>query len=105
MIIAAYKDALEVCDPLKEEKKPPKSVNIKKARRGARAREAARRGDRGVPPLVLVSERRRLSLGKVRYARKIAEEAGASEEVLALLPKPVKKKKDIVWEMVPMVAA
>ena len=70
MIIAAYKDALEVCDPLKEEKKPPKSVNIK----------------------------------KVRYARKIAEEAGASEEVLALLPKPVKKKKDLVWEMVPMPA-
>ena len=41
----------------------------------------------------------------MRYARKIAEEAGASEEVLALLPKPVKKKKDIVWEMVPMAAA
>ena len=45
MIIAAYKDALEVCDPLKEEKKPPKSVNIKKARR-ARARARGRAAGR-----------------------------------------------------------
>ena len=63
MIIAAYQDALEICDPLKEEKKPPKSINIK----------------------------------KVRYARKIGEESGANAEVMKLLPKPQKKKKDIIW--------
>ena len=63
MIIAAYQDALEICDPLKEEKKPPKSINIK----------------------------------KVRYAHKIGEESGASEDVMFLLPMPKKKKKDIIW--------
>lgn len=62
-IADAYPDALQICDPLKEEKKPPKAINLK----------------------------------KVRFARKIAEEASADDAVLKLLPKPTKKKKDIIW--------
>ena len=157
----------QVCDPLKEEKAAEERQHQEGA--GAAAGRAAPRALRCLPvqgggfarrPRIVardrdaraLSSRARLSAlsplarEQVRYARKIAEEAGASEEVLALLPKvsttttitaaaaaaaatvtllllllllllliilrgpprcwpkPVKKKKDLVWEMVPMPA-
>jgi len=36
---------------------------------------------------------------KSRYAEKIAKEAGAPEDVLAMLPVPKKKKKEIHWHV------
>ena len=39
----------------------------------------------------------KVNLKKMRWARQIVEEHGASPEVLKLLPSPKKKKKDVVW--------
>lgn len=50
-------------------------------------------------PLTEPKKNKQPPISKCRYARKIAEEVGASPAILELLAIPKKKKKEIVWAL------
>ena len=100
MLLKGWPEAAETMDPLVEPKNgkaPPQ--NPKKSHTRAPASLDLSLISIKASPSFLSSRTPSTFFRAGRYARKIAEEAEAPPEVLALLPVPKKKKGAIVWTL------